>query len=67
MPGRPHREADTMVARQHLPRRPPWRTHRRKISDNHKVPERGWLGQWVHVRGGDRISDGRLVIGREGW
>ncbi|WP_392675110.1 CocE/NonD family hydrolase [Streptomyces sp. LN785] len=35
--------------------------------DNHKGPERGWLGQWEHVRGGDRTSDGRLAMGREGW
>ncbi|MFF4754702.1 CocE/NonD family hydrolase [Streptomyces sp. NPDC002514] len=35
--------------------------------DNHKGPERGWLGQWDHVRGGDRVGDGRLAMGREGW
>lgn len=35
--------------------------------DNHKGPERGWLGQWEHVRGGDRTADGRLSMGREGW
>ncbi|WP_406466083.1 CocE/NonD family hydrolase [Streptomyces sp. NBC_00111] len=35
--------------------------------DNHKGPERGWVGQWEHVRGGDRTSDGRLSMGREGW
>ncbi|WP_370622980.1 CocE/NonD family hydrolase [Streptomyces tsukubensis] len=35
--------------------------------DNHKGPERGWVGQWDHVRGGDRVSDGRLAMGREGW
>jgi putative CocE/NonD family hydrolase len=35
--------------------------------DNHKGPERGWLGQWDHVRGGDHTSDGRLAMGREGW
>jgi uncharacterized protein len=35
--------------------------------DNHQGPERGWLGQWEHVRGGDRTSDGRLSMGREGW
>ncbi|MFF0075524.1 CocE/NonD family hydrolase [Streptomyces sp. NPDC005494] len=35
--------------------------------DNHKGPERGWVGQWDHVRGGDRTSDGRLAMGREGW
>jgi len=35
--------------------------------DNHEGPERGWVGQWEHVRGGDRTSDGRLSMGREGW
>ncbi|MGW4817416.1 CocE/NonD family hydrolase [Streptomyces sp. NPDC004227] len=35
--------------------------------DNHVGPQRGWLGQWEHVRGGDRTSDGRLSMGREGW
>ncbi len=35
--------------------------------DNHQGPERGWLGQWDHVRGGDRTPDGRLAMGREGW
>ncbi|MGC9380740.1 CocE/NonD family hydrolase [Streptomyces sp. MH13] len=35
--------------------------------DHHKGPERGWLGQWDHVRGGDRTPDGRLAMGREGW
>ncbi|MET9552287.1 CocE/NonD family hydrolase [Streptomyces sp. NPDC006645] len=34
---------------------------------NHQGPERGWLGQWDHVRGGDHTSDGRLAMGREGW
>ncbi|MGW5200014.1 CocE/NonD family hydrolase [Streptomyces spiralis] len=34
---------------------------------NHRGPERGWLGQWDHVRGGDRVGDGRLAMGREGW
>ncbi|MEU6807523.1 CocE/NonD family hydrolase [Streptomyces sp. NPDC046831] len=34
---------------------------------NHVGPERGWLGQWDHVRGGDRTGDGRLAMGREGW
>ncbi|MFF7796025.1 CocE/NonD family hydrolase [Streptomyces olivaceus] len=35
--------------------------------DNHKGPERGWVGQWEHVRGGDRTEDGRLAMGRAGW
>ncbi|WP_033319451.1 CocE/NonD family hydrolase [Streptomyces yerevanensis] len=34
---------------------------------NHKGPERGWVGQWDHVRGNDRTEDGRLAMGREGW
>lgn len=34
---------------------------------NHQGPQRGWLGQWDHVRGGDVTSDGRLAMGREGW
>ena len=35
--------------------------------DNHQGPERGWLGQWDHVRGNDRTPDGRLAMGRAGW
>ncbi|MCZ9336187.1 CocE/NonD family hydrolase, partial [Streptomyces sp. TRM76130] len=35
--------------------------------DHHQGVERGWLGQWDHVRGGDRVGDGRLAMGREGW
>jgi putative CocE/NonD family hydrolase len=35
--------------------------------DNHAGPQRGWLGQWEHVRGNDRTGDGRLSMGREGW
>ncbi|SIR27421.1 CocE/NonD family hydrolase [Micromonospora avicenniae] len=35
--------------------------------DNHKGPERGWLGQWEHVRGNDTTADGRLRMGRAGW
>ncbi|MEV6103428.1 CocE/NonD family hydrolase [Streptomyces sp. NPDC051940] len=34
---------------------------------NHEGVERGWLGPWDHVRGGDRVADGRLAMGREGW
>ncbi|MEV0117351.1 CocE/NonD family hydrolase, partial [Streptomyces sp. NPDC050844] len=33
----------------------------------HQGPERGWLGQWDHVRGNDRTEDGRLEMGRAGW
>lgn len=34
---------------------------------NHRGPARGWLGQWDHVQGNDRLPDGRLEAGREGW
>ncbi|MFF0740447.1 CocE/NonD family hydrolase [Streptomyces sp. NPDC004111] len=33
----------------------------------HRGPERGWLGQWDHVRGNERTADGRLQMGRAGW
>jgi putative CocE/NonD family hydrolase len=35
--------------------------------DNHKGPERGWLGQWEHVRGNETNGEGRLKMGRAGW
>ena len=35
--------------------------------NNHKGPKRGWIGQWDHVRGNDRLTDGRLAMGRTGW
>ena len=35
--------------------------------DNHEGLQRGWLGQWDHVRGNDRTADGRLAMGRKGW
>jgi uncharacterized protein len=35
--------------------------------ENHQGPQRGWLGQWDHVRGNDRTADGKLAMGREGW
>ncbi len=35
--------------------------------DNHQGPERGWLGQWEHVRGNDTDADGRLLQGRAGF
>ena len=47
-----------------------WNTEPEAIQeylDNHEGPERGWLGQWDHVRGNDRVPDGRLAMGREGW
>lgn len=34
---------------------------------NHTGPERGWLGQWEHVRGNDVDAAGRLKMGRAGW
>jgi predicted acyl esterase len=47
-----------------------WNTEPEAIQeflDNHDGPQRGWLGQWDHVRGNDRVADGRLAMGREGW
>jgi uncharacterized protein len=38
-----------------------------KYLTNHRGPERGWLGQWEHVRGNDLTTDGRLKMGRAGW
>ncbi|MEV6494815.1 CocE/NonD family hydrolase [Actinoplanes sp. NPDC051633] len=35
--------------------------------DNHHGLERGWLGQWEHVRGNERNSEGRLLMGRAGF
>ncbi|MFG1708139.1 CocE/NonD family hydrolase [Nonomuraea sp. M3C6] len=35
--------------------------------DNHRGRERGWLGQWEHVRGNDTDANGRLLQGRAGW
>jgi putative CocE/NonD family hydrolase len=35
--------------------------------DNHHGVERGWMGQWEHVRGNDRGADGRLLQGRAGF
>ncbi|SDI14994.1 CocE/NonD family hydrolase [Nonomuraea jiangxiensis] len=35
--------------------------------DNHRGRERGWVGQWEHVRGNDTDSEGRLLQGRAGW
>jgi uncharacterized protein len=33
----------------------------------HRGRERGWLGQWEHVRGNDTDANGRLSQGRAGW
>ena len=39
----------------------------RKYLTNHRGEQRGWLGQWNHVRGNDRNAAGELEMGREGW
>jgi putative CocE/NonD family hydrolase len=35
--------------------------------DNHRGVERGWMGQWEHVRGNETNSQGRLLQGRAGF
>jgi putative CocE/NonD family hydrolase len=35
--------------------------------DNHHGIERGWMGQWQHVRGNDVDDQGRLMQGRAGF
>ncbi|MEV6635719.1 CocE/NonD family hydrolase [Actinoplanes sp. NPDC051470] len=35
--------------------------------DNHHGTERGWMGQWEHVRGNDTNSQGQLLQGRAGF
>ena len=35
--------------------------------DNHAGVERGWLGQWEHVRGNERNAQGQLLQGRAGF
>src|SRR3954451_6305052 len=30
-------------------------------------PKRAWFGMWDHVRGNDKDSKGRLLMGRKGW
>jgi predicted acyl esterase len=47
-----------------------WNTEAEGIEEflsNHEGPQRGWLGQWDHVRGNDRDEEDRLKMGREGW
>ena len=47
-----------------------WNTDAEGVEEfltNHTGPERGWLGQWDHVRGNDTAADGRLAMGRAGW
>ena len=38
-----------------------------KYLDRHHGVERGWLGQWEHVRGNDTNSAGQLLQGRAGF
>ncbi|GIF64064.1 hypothetical protein Ais01nite_20990 [Asanoa ishikariensis] len=38
-----------------------------KYLNNHHGPERGWLGQWEHVRGNETDNNGQLKMGRAGW
>ncbi|MFI6071082.1 CocE/NonD family hydrolase [Actinoplanes sp. NPDC051343] len=35
--------------------------------DNHHGVERGWMGQWEHVRGNERNAAGQLLQGRAGF
>jgi uncharacterized protein len=35
--------------------------------DNHRGVERGWLGQWEHVRGNQTNDQGQLLQGRAGF
>ncbi|MBT0769832.1 CocE/NonD family hydrolase [Kineosporia sp. J2-2] len=35
--------------------------------DNHQGVERGWLGQWQHVRGNETDDEGNLLQGRAGF
>jgi uncharacterized protein len=35
--------------------------------DNHHGLERGWMGQWEHVRGNERNAQGQLLQGRAGF
>ncbi|MFC4069561.1 CocE/NonD family hydrolase [Actinoplanes subglobosus] len=35
--------------------------------DNHHGVERGWLGQWEHVRGNETNDQGQLLMGRAGF
>ncbi|WP_436520949.1 CocE/NonD family hydrolase [Actinoplanes sp. HUAS TT8] len=34
---------------------------------NHRGVERGWMGQWEHVRGNETNGDGQLLQGRAGF
>jgi putative CocE/NonD family hydrolase len=35
--------------------------------DNHRGVERGWMGQWEHVRGNETNGQGQLLQGRAGF
>ncbi|MEU8660821.1 CocE/NonD family hydrolase, partial [Actinoplanes philippinensis] len=35
--------------------------------DNHHGVERGWVGQWEHVRGNETNGQGQLLMGRAGF
>jgi len=35
--------------------------------DNHRGVERGWMGQWEHVRGNETNNQGQLLQGRAGF
>ncbi|MEU8867825.1 CocE/NonD family hydrolase [Streptomyces umbrinus] len=35
--------------------------------DNHRGPQRAWVGPWDHVRGNERTQDGKLAMGRATW
>jgi uncharacterized protein len=35
--------------------------------DNHHGVERGWMGQWEHVRGNEKNTQGQLLQGRAGF
>ncbi|MFU8874655.1 CocE/NonD family hydrolase [Micromonospora sp. SL4-19] len=38
-----------------------------KYLANHQGPQRGWIGQWEHVRGNETNARGQLKMGRAGW
>ncbi|GAA4972883.1 CocE/NonD family hydrolase [Actinoplanes utahensis] len=38
-----------------------------RFLDNHHGVERGWLGQWEHVRGNETNDQGQLLMGRAGF
>ncbi|MGW3495710.1 CocE/NonD family hydrolase [Streptomyces sp. NPDC001020] len=38
-----------------------------KYLANHQGSQRGWIGQWEHVRGNETNAKGQLKMGRAGW